>query len=202
MGFSFRKSVKVGPIKVNGSKSGLGVSSGVKGVRFGVNAKGQSYTSIGRKGVYYRSTSKKGKQSKIAENEFEQMAEPVSPTVIGIGSAIGLLIFSWFVGFFSPTLKIVGIVLGVVILILSILAGIANLRKSGDTTTEEVDSDDYADTIRTQIVQNEALSSDEIDDLISEYCERKGLSADELSQIKTTLLYERNSYQKTKGDSE
>lgn len=39
MGFRFRKSVKIGPVRLNVSKSGLGVSAGVKGARIGVNSK-------------------------------------------------------------------------------------------------------------------------------------------------------------------
>lgn len=31
MGFSFRKSVKIGPIRLNASKSGIGISGGVNG---------------------------------------------------------------------------------------------------------------------------------------------------------------------------
>lgn len=54
MGFNFRKSVKIGGIRLNASKSGIGVSTGVKGARFGINSKGKSYTSIGRNGFSYR----------------------------------------------------------------------------------------------------------------------------------------------------
>lgn len=54
MGFYFRKSFKCGPIRFNLSKSGLGASIGVKGLRYGINAKGKEYVHAGRYGLYYR----------------------------------------------------------------------------------------------------------------------------------------------------
>ena len=54
MGFSFRKSIKAGPVRVNLSKSGIGVSAGIKGARVGVNANGKAYVAGGANGVYYR----------------------------------------------------------------------------------------------------------------------------------------------------
>lgn len=54
MGFYFRKSFKCGPIRFNLSQSGIGASIGVKGLRYGVNAKGKEYVHAGRYGMYYR----------------------------------------------------------------------------------------------------------------------------------------------------
>jgi S-DNA-T family DNA segregation ATPase FtsK/SpoIIIE len=51
--FSFRKSLKVGPFRVNFSKSGIGLSTGVKGFRVGTGPRG-NYMSAGRGGLYYR----------------------------------------------------------------------------------------------------------------------------------------------------
>lgn len=53
MGFSFRKSFKAGPIRLNLSRSGLGVSTGVKGFRVGVGPRG-SYASASAGGFTYR----------------------------------------------------------------------------------------------------------------------------------------------------
>jgi hypothetical protein len=50
----FRKSVKFGPMRVNLSKSGIGTSMGVKGLRVGVNSKGKAYAAGGRHGIYFR----------------------------------------------------------------------------------------------------------------------------------------------------
>ncbi len=55
MGIYFRKSIGVGPLRLNLSKSGVGASVGVKGARLGVNSRG-AYVHLGRGGVYYRQT--------------------------------------------------------------------------------------------------------------------------------------------------
>jgi Protein of unknown function (DUF4236) len=53
MGFYIRKGINFGPLRFNLSRSGLGLSVGVKGARVGVGPKG-SYVHLGRAGVYYR----------------------------------------------------------------------------------------------------------------------------------------------------
>jgi hypothetical protein len=62
MGWSYRKSVNLGPFRVNLSKSGIGYSVGAKDFRVGVNAKGRRYESvtIPGTGISYRSS--KGKE--------------------------------------------------------------------------------------------------------------------------------------------
>ncbi|MES2408382.1 MAG: DUF4236 domain-containing protein [Pseudomonadota bacterium] len=55
MGFYLRKSISVGPLRFNLSKSGVGVSAGVTGLRFGVGPRG-NYVHMGRGGLYYRAT--------------------------------------------------------------------------------------------------------------------------------------------------
>ncbi|NBB86308.1 MAG: DUF4236 domain-containing protein [Bacteroidetes bacterium] len=53
MSFFLRKSFRAGPIRLNLSKSGLGVSAGVTGARLGINKNG-AYVHGGRHGLYYR----------------------------------------------------------------------------------------------------------------------------------------------------
>lgn len=53
MGFGFRKSKNFGGVRLNLSKSGLGVSYGVKGFRVSTNSKGSTLYA-GRNGFYYR----------------------------------------------------------------------------------------------------------------------------------------------------
>lgn len=55
MGFYLRKSVSVGPLRFNLSNSGIGVSAGIRGLRFGAGPRG-NYVHIGRGGLYYRAT--------------------------------------------------------------------------------------------------------------------------------------------------
>ncbi len=55
MGFFIRRAVRLGPIRFNFSKSGVGVSAGVKGLRVGQDARGKPYI-FGRvlPGLYWR----------------------------------------------------------------------------------------------------------------------------------------------------
>ncbi|MBS0357308.1 MAG: DUF4236 domain-containing protein [Proteobacteria bacterium] len=55
MGFYLRKSISVGPLRFNLSKSGIGVSTGIKGLRFGIGPRG-NYIHMGHSGIYYRAT--------------------------------------------------------------------------------------------------------------------------------------------------
>jgi hypothetical protein len=55
MGFYLRKSVSAGPFRFNLSRSGLGVSVGVKGFRIGSGPRG-NYVHMGRGGLYYRAS--------------------------------------------------------------------------------------------------------------------------------------------------
>lgn len=54
MGFHLRKSFKCGPFRFNLSNSGIGVSTGVKGLRVGVDGKGRSYIGGGKRILRYR----------------------------------------------------------------------------------------------------------------------------------------------------
>ena len=56
MGISYRKSASFGPLRLNFSKSGIGASFGIPGLRVGTLAKGGLYVRGGRHGVYYRKT--------------------------------------------------------------------------------------------------------------------------------------------------
>jgi hypothetical protein len=53
--FYVRKSIKAGPFRVNLSKSGISVSTGVPGLRVGSGPRG-TYVRMGRHGVYYQQT--------------------------------------------------------------------------------------------------------------------------------------------------
>lgn len=53
MGFYIRKALRVGPLRFNLSKSGVGVSAGIKGLRLGTGPRG-NYVHMGRGGLYFR----------------------------------------------------------------------------------------------------------------------------------------------------
>jgi hypothetical protein len=62
MGFSYRKSIRLGPFRVNLSKSGVGGSIGTRGVRTTVTPSGRRYTtfSLPGTGLSYRTDGKQG----------------------------------------------------------------------------------------------------------------------------------------------
>ncbi len=69
MGFYIRKAFKTGPVRLNLSKGGLGLSAGVTGARLGLNTKG-IYIHGGRHGLYYRKYLKQERGSKsIGKND-------------------------------------------------------------------------------------------------------------------------------------
>lgn len=65
MGFIYRKSIRLGPFRVNVGKSGVGYSVGGRGIRTGVNSRGKRYTTFGLPGTgmsYRTSGSRKAGQ--------------------------------------------------------------------------------------------------------------------------------------------
>ncbi len=51
MGLRFRKSINIGPLRINFSKSGVGFSLGVKGFRIGRSAKGKTSATVSLPGT-------------------------------------------------------------------------------------------------------------------------------------------------------
>lgn len=68
MSFFLRKSFSAGPIRLNLSKSGLGVSAGVTGARLGINKNG-AYIHGGRHGLYFRE--QLGKQQRKQQKQAD-----------------------------------------------------------------------------------------------------------------------------------
>lgn len=59
MGVFFKKSINLGVLRINFSKSGVGFSFGIPGFRIVKPAKGKIYLQAGKKGLYYRKTLEK-----------------------------------------------------------------------------------------------------------------------------------------------
>lgn len=76
MGLFFRKSKKIGLFRLNTSKSGFGLSFGVKGCRFSLNQKGIQFNA-GSKGAYYRKSLSwnKLKNNKISIDEQSEQPQ-------------------------------------------------------------------------------------------------------------------------------
>ena len=71
MAFYLRKALSFGPLRLNFSKSGLGLSAGVTGARVGIGPKG-AYVHGGRHGLYYRKYLNSGKQSAKTDRANQQ----------------------------------------------------------------------------------------------------------------------------------
>ena len=77
MGFYIRKAVSVGPFRFNLSKSGVGLSVGVKGFRVGSGPRG-NYVHMGRYGLYYRA-SLDGPRYRAASEPSAPQSGPTEP---------------------------------------------------------------------------------------------------------------------------
>jgi hypothetical protein len=83
MGWYFRKSVNLGPLRLNASRSGLGVSVGVPGLRVGTGPRG-NYVTMGRGGIYYRQNF--STHSPSASGTRSNPAVPLQLPEAGIGA--------------------------------------------------------------------------------------------------------------------
>ena len=87
MAWYLRKYVRLGPVRFNLSKSGIGTSIGVKGFRVGVRPNGRSYLHAGRYGLYYRQELGGGaSKNEPAPSENEHINLP-QPNTIHLNSA-------------------------------------------------------------------------------------------------------------------
>lgn len=76
MGFFIRKAFKAGPLRINLSKGGVGVSGGVTGARIGLNRNG-AYVYGGRHGLYYREQLGKRRKSRQSPDHVKPNGRPV-----------------------------------------------------------------------------------------------------------------------------
>src|SRR4051812_2767004 len=81
MGWSFRRSLKMGPLRLNLSGGGIGVSAGVRGARVGIGPRG-TYVTLGRGGFLYRQ--KIGGAGRAAPNIPRDLAQPLVETQVAI----------------------------------------------------------------------------------------------------------------------
>jgi len=65
MGLYLRKAFRFGPLRLNLSKSGLGVSAGLKGLRIGTGPRG-AYVHAGRGGLYWRKSLRAGQSEPLS----------------------------------------------------------------------------------------------------------------------------------------
>src|SRR6266478_2368911 len=81
MGFYLRKSIRVGPLRFNLSSSGIGVSAGIPGLRFGTGPRG-NYVHMGRGGFYFRKTlsSASGSPPNQSPDSLRSLLQPRATT--------------------------------------------------------------------------------------------------------------------------
>jgi hypothetical protein len=109
MGLFLRKSFRVGPIRFNLSKSGLGISGGVKGARLGVGPHG-TYVHAGRHGLYYR----KNLSSRHARAQSTADSEGcVGLLFVFIAIGLGVWLLRWLLH--NPAVLIAGIAIAIAI---------------------------------------------------------------------------------------
>ncbi len=88
MGWYLRKSVRSGPVRLNVSKSGIGVSAGVKGARVGIGPRGL-YVAGGLGGPYFF--------QRLASAGRKGRGSGASPLAVMAGVA-ALVAMAWYVG--------------------------------------------------------------------------------------------------------
>jgi hypothetical protein len=54
MGLYFRKSLRVGPLRLTASKRGLSASAGPRGAKVGASTSGRRWASLSRSGLFWR----------------------------------------------------------------------------------------------------------------------------------------------------
>src|SRR5689334_3518507 len=82
MGWYFRKSLNFGGLRLNLSKSGVGVSTGIRAVRFGVSPNGRQYVHCGVGGVYYRKTFSSGGRASSTSRQQAHSQQQTSPRAV------------------------------------------------------------------------------------------------------------------------
>lgn len=80
MTWYLRKALRLGPIRLNLSKRGVGASTGVKGARLDVDASGKPYAAGGRYGLYF-SVSGSGRRRARTSTRSSSRRRPVSSSM-------------------------------------------------------------------------------------------------------------------------
>lgn len=107
MGLYLKKCFRAGPVRFNLSKSGLGLSGGVKGARLGVGPGGR-YVHAGRYGLYYRKHLSSGQARSKSTADNEGCATLI---VVVVAVGLGVWLFQWLRE--NPAVLIIGILLAI-----------------------------------------------------------------------------------------
>ncbi|MFT4587928.1 MAG: hypothetical protein ACI9VS_000707 [Candidatus Binatia bacterium] len=121
MGFYLRKSFRAGPIRFNLSKSGIGVSAGVRGARVGVGRRG-TYVHGGRHGLYYRKQLSSGQATGGTGVEGEACA---TLFLVIVAACVGVYLLTLLI--LNPVILLV--VVGIAVLVLFVCWSIRLRRR-------------------------------------------------------------------------
>lgn len=125
MSFTFRKSKKIGAMRITASKSGLGFSVGGKHFRTGIGANGKTYVSGGASGMRYRKELNSSKNVDNACDKNDDFLQQTPPSIEDYKSwrIMGIVFILIAIPiFFIPFL---GIFAGIIL----VLLGIATFHK-------------------------------------------------------------------------
>ncbi|MBI9019998.1 MAG: DUF4236 domain-containing protein [Verrucomicrobia bacterium] len=107
MGLYLRKSFRAGPIRFNVSKSGLGLSGGVKGARLSVGPRG-TYVHAGRNGLYYRKHLSSNQSRNRSASDGEGCATLL---LVAVVAGVGIWLFRWLAE--NPAVLVAGITVAI-----------------------------------------------------------------------------------------
>ena len=132
MGFRYRKSVKLGGLRINLSKSGIGYSYGVKGLRYTKTAKGKDRITASIPGTGISYVAESSPKKKAAHSPTHEA--PKAPTkkysipfplkILAVVCGIGFAAYYWLQGWEAGTAIGSGVVMaGISYLLICFLYG-------------------------------------------------------------------------------
>ncbi|MBD5437688.1 MAG: hypothetical protein HDR37_03815 [Treponema sp.] len=135
-----------------------------------------------------------------AEIQSSENVAEVQNSGVNVGAVIGVMVimFSLVVTAFKFEAGMVGVSIGCWVLIIAGIRGIRRknrLLKNAEVSAEN--SDEYNETVKRHIIQDENLSDKIVNDLLDEYCERESLFGDDAEKVKVAILGERGNFQKS-----
>jgi hypothetical protein len=158
MPFYLKKSFSSGPVRLNLSKSGLGVSLGTKGLRIGIGPRG-SYIHGGRKGLYYRQQLSSSGRSESRGSYSGGFNDPGFGCFMTILMIIGIVLIIMLVKWITTHSTVVLIGVGIVVAILVIFfifSIIKTIRENKEKRLIQNKLDDYKEFLdRTFILPDQ-----------------------------------------------
>lgn len=106
MGFNLRKSINIGGIRLNLSNSGIGFSTGVKGLRVGIDGKGRNYVGGGKGILRFRKYAGNNGKEIIVDDNYFTYNRSLKHTGAGFGLLLLFIIIIPVIMFFAAVLSL------------------------------------------------------------------------------------------------